>query len=54
MDRAPIKIGESSQVWGGCTIRANDYVVPTAPLPSTGLNHNVTNTTTCSNNIFNA
>jgi hypothetical protein len=50
----PIKVTESSQVWGGgtATIGATDYMVPTGPLPSTGLNHNVSNLTTCSNSIF--
>ncbi|SPF52020.1 Cna B domain protein [Candidatus Sulfopaludibacter sp. SbA4] len=51
----PIKVTEGSQVWGGGTsaIGATDYMVPTGPLPSTGLNRNVSNTTTCSNNLFN-
>jgi len=47
----PVKVGEGSQVWGGGTsiIGATEYMVPTGPLPSTGLNHNVTNTTSCTN-----
>jgi hypothetical protein len=51
----PVKVTESSQVWGGgtATIGATDYMVPTAPLPSTGLSRNVANNTTCSNSIFN-
>jgi len=50
----PVKVTESSQVWGGgtATIGATEYMVPTGPLPSTGVNHNVSNTTACSNNIF--
>lgn len=50
----PVKVTESSQLWGGgtSTIGATDYMVPTGPLPSTGLNHNVSNTTACSNGIF--
>ena len=51
----PIKVTESSQVWGGGTsvIGATEYAVPTGPLPNTGLNHDVSNKTTCSDNIFN-
>lgn len=51
---APAKVVEGSQVWGGGTsvIGATDYMVPTTALPSTGLNHNVSNATTCSNNLF--
>jgi Carboxypeptidase regulatory-like domain len=51
----PTKVVEGSQVWGGGTnvIGATDYMVPTGPLPSTGLNHNVSNATSCSNGIFN-
>jgi hypothetical protein len=51
----PVKVLEGSQVWGGGTnvIGANDYMVPTGPLPSTGVNQHVSNTTTCSNSIFN-
>jgi hypothetical protein len=51
----PIKVTESSQVWGGGTsvIGATDYMVPLNGLPATGVNHNVSNTTTCSDSIFN-
>jgi len=51
----PLKISEGSQVWGGgnTSIGATDYMVPSGPLPGTGVNHNVSNTTTCSNSIFN-
>jgi hypothetical protein len=50
----PLKVSEGSQVWGGgnSTIGATEYMVPTGPLPSTGVNHNVSNTTTCSNGVF--
>jgi len=50
----PVKVSEGSQVWGGgnTSIGATDYMVPSGPLPSTGVNHNVSNTTTCSNQIF--
>jgi hypothetical protein len=50
----PIKVSESSQVWGGGTptIGATDYAVPFGALPSTGLNHNVSSATTCSDNVF--
>jgi hypothetical protein len=49
----PIKVSEGSQVWGGGTnvIGATDYMVPSSALPSTGVNHNVSNTTTCTNAI---
>ncbi|HTB12929.1 MAG TPA: carboxypeptidase-like regulatory domain-containing protein [Bryobacteraceae bacterium] len=49
----PLKVSEGSQVWGGgnSSIGATEYMVPTGPLPSTGVNHNVSNTTTCSNSI---
>ena len=51
----PVKVSESSQVWGGGTsvIGATEYMIPTGPLPNTGINHNVSNTTTCSNSVFN-
>ncbi len=49
----PVKVSEGSQVWGGGTsvTGATDYMVPTGGLPSTGLNHNVSNTTSCTNAI---
>jgi hypothetical protein len=49
----PVKVSEGSQVGGGGTtvIGATEYMVPTGPLPSTGLNHNVSNTTACTNNL---
>lgn len=51
----PVKVTEGSQVWGGGTsiIGATDYMVPTGALPSTGLNHNVSNATTCSDSLYN-
>jgi hypothetical protein len=51
----PIKVTEGSQVWGGGTptIGATDYAVPTGPLPSTGLNHRVSNATACSTSFYN-
>ena len=51
----PVKVLESSQVWGGgtSTIGASEFMVPTGPLPSTGLNHNVSSATTCSNSLYN-
>ena len=51
----PIYFTESSQVWGGGTslVGAADYMVPINGLPSTGVNHNVSNVTTCSNSYFN-
>jgi hypothetical protein len=51
----PVKVSESSQVWGGGTsvIGATDYAVPVGPLPATGLNHHVSNATTCSTSFFN-
>jgi len=51
----PTKVSESSQVWGGgtSTIGATDYMVPTGPLPSAGLNHHVSNATTCSDAFYN-
>jgi Carboxypeptidase regulatory-like domain len=50
----PLKVSEGSQVWGGgnTSIGATDYMVPINPPPSTTVNHNVSNTTTCSNGIF--
>ena len=50
----PLKVSEGSQVWGGgnSSIGATDYMVPINPPPSTGVNHNVSNTTTCSNSVF--
>ncbi|HUB83041.1 MAG TPA: carboxypeptidase-like regulatory domain-containing protein [Bryobacteraceae bacterium] len=51
----PVKVTEGSQVWGGGTsvIGGTDYAVPVGPLPGTGLNHNVANTTSCSTSFFN-
>ena len=50
----PIKVTEGSQVWGGGTsmIGATDYMLPTGPLPSTGVNRGVA-ASTCSNSLFN-
>jgi hypothetical protein len=50
----PVRVLEGSQVWGGgnSSIGANEYMVPSGPLPSTGVYHNVANNTTCSNNVF--
>jgi hypothetical protein len=50
----PVKVTEGSNIWGGGTnaITATEFMVPTGPLPSTGLNHNVSNTTSCSNSLF--
>lgn len=50
----PVHVSEGSQVWGGgnSTIGATDYMVPSGPLPSTGVNHHVANNTTCSNQVF--
>ena len=47
----PVKVSEGSQVWGGGTnvIGATDYMVPTSALPATAVNHNVSNTTSCTN-----
>ena len=49
----PVHVTEGSQVWGGgnSTIGATDYMVPSGPLPGTGVNHHVANNTTCSNGI---
>ena len=49
----PAKVVEGSQVWGGGTptIGATDYMVPSTALPGTGLNHNVTSTSSCTNAI---
>ena len=51
----PVKVTESSQVWGGGTsvIGATDYMIPVNGMPATGVNHHVSNTTTCSDSIFN-
>ena len=51
----PVYVTEGSQVWGGGTslTGTSDYMVPVNGLPSTGVNHNVSNTTTCSNSYFN-
>jgi len=51
----PIYFSESSQVWGGGTAvtGTTDYMVPVGSVPSTGVNHNVSNATTCSNSFFN-
>jgi len=51
----PVYVTEGSQVWGGGTSLTGtaDYMVPINGLPSTGVNHNVSNTTTCSNSYFN-
>jgi hypothetical protein len=50
----PIKVSEGSQVWGGGTsvIGATDYMIPTGPLPATGLDRGVS-ASTCSNGVFN-
>jgi len=50
----PVKVSEGSQVWGGGTsvIGATDYMVPVNGTPSTGVNHNVSNATTCSDGVF--
>ncbi len=50
---APLKVLEGAQVWGGGTsvIGANDYMVPTTTLPSSGLNTGVA-PSTCSNSLF--
>jgi hypothetical protein len=50
----PLRVSEGSQVWGGgnSTIGATEYMVPTGPLPSVGVDHHVSNTTTCKNGIF--
>jgi len=47
----PVKVSQGSNIWGGGTnvIGATEYMIPTGSLPATGLNHNVSNTTTCSN-----
>lgn len=49
----PVKVFESSQVWGGGTsiIGGSEYMNPTGPLPSTGLFHNVAPNTSCTNGI---
>jgi hypothetical protein len=49
----PVKVTEGSQVWGGgnSSIGATEYMVPSGPLPATGVFHNVSNATTCTNNI---
>ena len=51
----PVKVLEGNNVWGGGTaiIGANDYMIPTGSLPSTGLNRGVSSGT-CSNGIANA
>jgi hypothetical protein len=51
----PVKVTEGSQVWGGGTsvIGATEYMVPVSGLPATGVTHNVANTTTCSDSVFN-
>ncbi len=51
----PVHVTEGSQVWGGGTsvIGATDYMIPNGSLPATGLNHNVSNLTTCSDSVFN-
>jgi hypothetical protein len=51
----PVKVTEGSQVWGGGTsvIGATEYMVPVNGLPATGVTHNVANTTTCSDSVFN-
>jgi hypothetical protein len=50
----PVKVTEGSNIWGGGTnaISATEYMVPTGPLPATGLTRNVSNATSCSNSIF--
>jgi hypothetical protein len=49
----PVKVVEGTQVWGGgtSTSGATDYMVPYGALPATGLNHNVSNTTSCTNSL---
>jgi hypothetical protein len=51
----PLHVTESGQVWGGSTsaISVSDYMVPTGPLPGTGLNRGVASGT-CSNTIASA
>ena len=50
----PVKVTEGSNIWGGGTnaIAATEYMIPTGPLPTTGLTHHVSNTSSCSNSIF--
>ena len=50
----PLRVSEGSQVWGGgnTSIGVTDYMVPSGPLPGTGVNHHVSNATTCSNSVF--
>jgi len=50
----PLRVSEGSQVWGAAntSIGVTDYMVPSGPLPSTGVYHHVANNTTCSNSIF--
>jgi hypothetical protein len=51
----PVYVTEGSQVWGGGTslTGTSDYMVPVNGLPSTGVDHHVSNITTCSNSYFN-
>jgi hypothetical protein len=50
----PVKVSEGSQVWGGGTsvIGATDYMVPVNGTPATGVNHNVSNATTCADGVY--
>ncbi len=50
----PIHVLEGNNVWGGgtSTIGANDYLLPTGPLPATGVNSGVS-ASTCTNSIAN-
>jgi hypothetical protein len=50
----PVHVNEGSNIWGGGTnaITATEYMVPVGALPAIGLNHHVSNTTSCSNSIF--
>ncbi len=50
----PLHVAEGTNIWGGATsaISATDYMIPTGPVPATGLNHHVPNNTTCANSLF--
>jgi hypothetical protein len=50
----PVKVSEGSQVWGGGTsvIGATEYMIPQNGVPATGVNHNVSNATTCADGVF--
>lgn len=49
----PLHVTESNQVWGGGTsvVGASDFMIPNGALPNTGVNHNVSATTTCNNAV---